>query len=226
MSKRFKKIALAIYLDPAQKGPDSFTYETMVEWSQKRKEYAADPLASIELHKLVHIHKDIYLSGLFLHKLKPELAKSLALSLSKESITENVLLDVLKSHQILEHQSASIDSEQLLTSINATIANTLDNREPQVVETAATGFDHTALSSDFEKLLDKKSAEQQKQISELKQLVTMQTKLIHDLVNRKVQPGSVNELDSGTNSGNQAESPIEVEKRLASVQKLKKKGVF
>ncbi len=100
MNKRFKRVSLAIYLDPLQSIPDSFAYNTFIGWSKKRKELAADATAAMELHQLVHIHKDIYMSGMFLHCLKPELATSFAAALSNDAITEESLLDILKVHQI------------------------------------------------------------------------------------------------------------------------------
>ena len=218
MSKRFKKIALAIYLDPAQKGPDSFTYDTMVNWSQKRKEYAADPNASIELHQLVHIHKDIYLSGLFLHQLKPELAKSLALSLSGESINETVLFEVLKSHQIVKNEPIKVDQEELFESINTAISTSLSSSK---LQSSDVGNDR--LSYDIENLLTNKLSEQLKLINELKQIVSKQNKLIDQLINQNAQSSEDKTLAEGNG---EIVSTQKVEKRLANVQKLKKKGVF
>ncbi len=127
MSKRFKKVALAIYLDPHQSVSDRYTYDILMDWSNKRKEYAADPSATIELHQLVHIHKDIYLSGLFLHTLKPELAKSLALSLAMDSINNSVLQKVLKSHNVLEDEDNknNLEPQQLVQLISQSMQEQL-----------------------------------------------------------------------------------------------------
>lgn len=223
MSKRFKKIALAIYLDPAQKGPDSFTYETMVKWSQKRKEYASDPNASIELHQLIHIHKDIYLSGLYLHQLKPELAKSLALSLSNESINETVLFDTLKAHQIIKHEPTTVDLEELHASINAAISTHLNPEGFKPNERERGYVDSDSLSQNIEHLLTNKLSEQSQLITELKQVVSKQTALINQLINQNAQSSQVAVSPEGNEENNSVQV---IENRLANVQKIKKKGVF
>ncbi len=128
MNKRFKRVSLAIYLDPLQSIPDSFAYNTFIGWSKKRKELAADATAAMELHQLVHIHKDIYMSGMFLHCLKPELATSFAMALSNDSITEQSLLDILKVHQIQPHGVSSRVEEAASTeSKNFDVDSVIDN---------------------------------------------------------------------------------------------------
>ncbi|WP_165311066.1 hypothetical protein [Vibrio ziniensis] len=139
MNKRFKRVSLAIYLDPLQSIPDSFAYNTFIGWSKKRKELAADATAAMELHQLVHIHKDIYMSGMFLHCLKPELATSFAAALSNDSITEQSLLDILKVHQIYPHsvqnginegevasESKSIDVDAVIDNVSSKIEHLLE----------------------------------------------------------------------------------------------------
>lgn len=106
MRSRFKKVSLALYLDPTQSAADHHAYQTMLGWANRRKTLAVDSAAAIELHQLVHIHKDIYLSGLYLHDLKPELVKSVAAALSADSVNSDALLAILKAHHIIEAPSA------------------------------------------------------------------------------------------------------------------------
>ncbi|CAE6917941.1 hypothetical protein [Vibrio sp. B1FLJ16] len=127
MSNRFKKVSLSLYLDPRQSSSDRIAYSTLADWAKKRQQYAADPSAAVDLHNIVHVHKDIYLSGLFLHLLKPELATSLASSLSTDSIKEQVLIDVMSSHQIIGSQGGgeAIDQSQLLEAISQQVQTVL-----------------------------------------------------------------------------------------------------
>ncbi|MEX3074157.1 hypothetical protein AB3Y13_20605 [Vibrio alginolyticus] len=127
MSNRFKKVSLSLYLDPRQSSSDRIAYSTLADWAKKRQQYAADPSAAVDLHNIVHVHKDIYLSGLFLHLLKPELATSLASSLSTDSIKEQVLIDVMSSHQISGSQGGgeAIEQSQLLEAISQQVQTAL-----------------------------------------------------------------------------------------------------
>ncbi len=139
MNKRFKRVSLAIYLDPLQSIPDSFAYNTFIGWSKKRKELAADSTAAMELHQLVHIHKDIYMSGMFLHCLKPELATSFAAALSNDSITEQSLLDILKVHQIapeptFEQVNAQLNSSQSSASDVDSVIDTVSEKIEHLLE--------------------------------------------------------------------------------------------
>lgn len=139
MNKRFKRVSLAIYLDPLQSIPDSFAYNTFIGWSKKRKELAADSTAAMELHQLVHIHKDIYMSGMFLHCLKPELATSFAAALSNDSITEQSLLDILTVHQItptptFEQVNAQLNSAQSFTGDIDSVIDTVSEKIEHLLE--------------------------------------------------------------------------------------------
>ncbi len=128
MSNRFKKVSLSLYLDPKHSSSDRIAYSTLADWAKKRQQYAADPSAAVDLHNIVHVHKDIYLSGLFLHLLKPELATSLASSLSTDSIKDQVLIDVMNSHQISAGQSGSaVDQSQLLEAITQQVQSALSS---------------------------------------------------------------------------------------------------
>lgn len=100
MSSRFKKVSLALYLDPTQSKADSYAFTTLSSWAKRRQELSLDASATMELHQLVHVHKDIYLSGLFLYQLKPELAKSMAAALASDKISESALFDALSLNQI------------------------------------------------------------------------------------------------------------------------------
>lgn len=145
MSNRFKKVSLSLYLDPRQSSSDRIAYSTLADWAKKRQQYAADPSAAVDLHNIVHVHKDIYLSGLFLHLLKPELATSLASSLSTDSIKEQVLIDVMNSHQISAGQSGSaVDQSQLLEAISQQVQTALSGELAEQFKSSRDEIDSAA----------------------------------------------------------------------------------
>ncbi|WJG22703.1 hypothetical protein [Vibrio furnissii] len=228
MSNRFKRVSFALYLDPKQSSADNFAFNTMLGWSKKRQELAADATAAMELHQLVHIHKHIYLSGLYLHTLKPELAMSLASALSTESINTQSLLDMLKLHQI-EPQSAAGLGEAMCQTLADKVAASV-----QAQLSAAAPSDASAMSDGVASVLAQvqrleetltshitpASSAEGEQVQELKRLIVKQSQLIHQLIGSLKQGAVV-----GQESSNDA-SAEPVEARLERVQKIRQKGVF
>ncbi len=225
MSSRFKKVALAIYLDPAQDGPDSFAYNTMVGWAQKRKEYASDPNASLELHQLMHIHKPIYLSGLYLHSLKPELAESLALSLTDDSINEESLIRVLRTHNIGELEAASLNTEELLSGISDTLRGVLDSERPIATRTAKDHPVTQGAEASFVESLETLALKQMREIEELKKSLHQQNKLLQQLIANSVKQNTC-ELDKVQLDEQNLDSAEQVQRRLNNVRKVRSKSVF
>ncbi len=159
MSNRFKKVSLSLYLDPRQSSSDRIAYSTLADWAKKRQQYAADPSAAVDLHNIVHVHKDIYLSGLFLHLLKPELATSLASSLSADAINQQVLVDVMNSHQISPSNSGqAIDQSQLLEAITQQVQTALSSELAEQFQSSRGEID--AATSELKSQLSSEFAEQ------------------------------------------------------------------
>ncbi len=175
MSNRFKKVSLSLYLDPKHSSSDRIAYSTLADWAKKRQQYAADPSAAVDLHNIVHVHKDIYLSGLFLHLLKPELATSLASSLSSDAINQQVLVDVMNSHQISASQSGqAIDQSQLLEAIAQQVQTALSSELAEQFQSsrgeidAATSELKSQLSSELTEQIQSSRGEIESATNELK----------------------------------------------------------
>ncbi|WP_154181010.1 hypothetical protein [Vibrio furnissii] len=225
MSNRFKRVSFALYLDPKQSSADNFAFNTMLGWSKKRQELAADATAAMELHQLVHIHKHIYLSGLYLHTLKPELAMSLASALSTESINTQSLLDMLKLHQIEPQSAAGLDEamcQTLADKVAASVQAQLSAAAPSAMSDGVASV--LAQVQRLEETLTSHttpvSSAEGEQVQELKRLIVKQSQLIHQLIGSLKQGAVV-----GQESSNDA-SAEPVEARLERVQKIRQKGVF
>ncbi|MCG6215879.1 hypothetical protein [Vibrio furnissii] len=225
MSNRFKRVSFALYLDPKQSSADNFAFNTMLGWSKKRQELAADATAAMELHQLVHIHKHIYLSGLYLHSLKPELAMSLASALSTESINTQSLLDILKLHQIEPQSAAGLDEtmcQTLADKVAASVQAQLSAAAPSAMSDGVASV--LAQVQRLEETLTSHttpvSSAEGEQVQELKRLIVKQSQLIHQLIGSLKQGAVV-----GQESSNDA-SAEPVEARLERVQKIRQKGVF
>lgn len=225
MSNRFKRVSFALYLDPKQSSADNFAFNTMLGWSKKRQELAADATAAMELHQLVHIHKHIYLSGLYLHTLKPELAMSLASALSTESINTQSLLDMLKLHQIEPQSAAGLDEamcQTLADKVAASVQAQLSAAAPSAMSDGVASV--LAQVQRLEETLTSHttpvSSAEGEQVQELKRLIVKQSQLINQLIGSLKQGAVV-----GQESSNDA-SAEPVEARLERVQKIRQKGVF
>ncbi|QTG88128.1 hypothetical protein JTI77_11225 [Vibrio furnissii] len=225
MSNRFKRVSFALYLDPKQSSADNFAFNTMLGWSKKRQELAADATAAMELHQLVHIHKHIYLSGLYLHTLKPELAMSLASALSTESINTQSLLDMLKLHQIEPQSAAGLDEamcQTLADKVAASVQAQLSAAAPSAMSdgVASVLAQVQRLEETLTSYTTPASSAEGEQVQELKRLIVKQSQLINQLIGSLKQGAVV-----GQESSNDA-SAEPVEARLERVQKIRQKGVF
>ncbi len=216
MSSRFKKVSLALYLDPTQSAADHHAYQTMLGWSNRRKALAVDSAAAMELHQLVHIHKDIYLSGLYLHDLKPELAKSVAAALAQDSVSSATLLDILKAHQIQAQPSDDSDlAEKLEDAVTRALKQGLTHQPESAQSDAPAAAQFEAIAQQLATLV-----KQQQQIADLKQLVAQQNRLIAEL-SRKLD-----DAPSTAPRVSRENKPATVEQRLESVKRAKSKGLF
>ncbi len=183
MSNRFKRVSFSLYLDPKNSIPDSFTFNTMIDWKKKSKELAndSDANAGAELHNIIHVHKDIYMSGLFLHRLKPELAKSTAAALSATTINSDTLLNILKVHGIEPESTTNaaggnIDTEALSTNIAKVVEETIAYKLSNIQSDAANNQELTQLFDERFKLLQQQ-LEQPQDVANLELIAAIGEKL-------------------------------------------------
>ncbi len=139
----------------------------MIDWKKKSKELAndSDANAGAELHNIIHVHKDIYMSGLYLHRLKPELAKSTAAALSATTISNDALLNILKVHGIEAESApnsangAGFDAESLGANLAKIVEQTLADKLPAQTDDAP-------VSQDLIGQLDERFAQLQQQLAD------------------------------------------------------------
>ncbi|WP_264876276.1 hypothetical protein [Vibrio agarivorans] len=224
MDSTLKKVSYSVFLDPTQNESDYFAYKIMQKWAKQQKQFAQDPSAAVQLHNQIHIHKDIYLSGLYLHQLKPELAKSLASGLSKDTINNKTLNSILEAHQVIEHpcpSSASVDTgdtDRLAMAIEKLdsfcTANSNISSQPQFV---GQGFIQTVADS-----IAPQQVAMEAELSALRSLVEQQTQLIETLI----AESKITVTTEQTASVTEIKPSPGVNERMSNVKKVKKKGIF
>lgn len=226
MDNRFKKISYSIYLDPTQNQSDFYAYKLMQQWSKQQKQFAEDPSAAIELHNQIHVHKDIYLSGLFLYQLKPELAKAMASTLTQETITEQSLVAMLRAHNVV---SQAKSDQQPVTELSFDASAQLAQLT-ELTQKLASADTKTTATLDIDTLAEQITKQQQPtvdklnaQVSTLENLVDKQQKLIEQLLQAQ---RNVHTQEPLTDKGKVVDIGEGVSDRLNKVQKVKKKGIF
>lgn len=120
MSNQHKRVNFSIFLDPINSKSDRYAYSLLGKWVKERKALATDPMAAAKLHHRVHMHKDIYLAGVYLYLLSPHLCEQLTASLSEETVN----LETLKHHLSecgfhADNKSASSLETQCLDTLKA-----------------------------------------------------------------------------------------------------------
>lgn len=121
MSENAKRLSLMLTLNPALSEADRFAIRALKRWYQQAKrshEVEEDLQATVK-----KFHRDIYLSGLFLHLLNPGLASNLANLLTEEDVSLQTLLYQLNSMGFAVSETAPADdTREQLEQIQAAIA--------------------------------------------------------------------------------------------------------
>lgn len=86
MSSQLKRVNYSIYLNPVNSLSDRYAVGVMQKWVNERKSMLDNPDAGMDLHNSLHMHKNIYLSGMFLHLLSPALSAGLSTCLGDDTI--------------------------------------------------------------------------------------------------------------------------------------------
>lgn len=121
MSENAKRLSLMLTLNPALSEADRFAIRALKRWYQQAKhshEVEEDLQATVK-----KFHRDIYLSGLFLHLLNPGLASNLANLLTEEDVSLQTLLYQLNSMGFaVSETTPADDTREQLEQIQAAIA--------------------------------------------------------------------------------------------------------
>lgn len=261
MSNQLKRVNYSIFLDPVKSQSDRYAVGVLRQWVQERKELAINPTSGMELHRNLHMHKNIYLSGMYLYLLSPALCDLLATSLGDETVNIEMLKNQLRNCGLKldsEQHAPMVDTDTLtaikeasdntpvmaeLQSLKEQLADAFSIKEeesgqqasdvlldelrqlrddiaaqpkPVVAETGNLAGEIDALKQQLASEIRQLSM--QREIAELKAMLTAQSSLIRNLSAGKVMPA-----ESETP---QEEAGEVLNQKMASVQKLKKKGIF
>jgi len=195
-----KRLTLLLNLNPGLSDADRYAIDMLKRWYHNAKQshsVAADLEASV-----TRFHRDIYLSGLFLHLLDRTLPSHLADALTETQISTSTLLQFLEACG--KTSCASFSDEQL-----DQFRTLLHEQQPPTSAATVSTTDPQILT-----LLQQIIAMQQAQIASMAQL---QQQGLHVAARRG--PAS-NEQESGVLS------EANVADKIEQVQKIKKKGIF
>lgn len=195
-----KRLTLLLNLNPGLSEADRYAIDMLKRWYHNAKQshsVAADLEASV-----TRFHRDIYLSGLFLHLLDRTLPSHLADALTETQVSTPTLLRTLETCG--KTSSASFSDIQL-DQLRALLREQQNNTTESV---------SAAPDPQTQTLLQQIIAMQQAQMATINQL---QQQGLHASPRRS--PAS-NEQEPGVLSENNVADKIE------QVQKIKKKGIF
>ncbi len=238
MSDRLKRISYSILLDPLNVPADRFASKVLHEWADKIASLANSGDSGIEMHDAKAIHKQVYLSGMFLHLLSPELSSRLGTQLTEDQVTVETLQATLENLGLHDSTASPTTGAGML---NADSLNRMEDAltehiklesqltREQIIEQheqSSDARDDTiadivlATKGQNDHLIDIVKS-QATQLTELKNLVKAQTQLIQSL-----SLTSSSSSDSKTAKSEEKTPVIDLNERLAHVQKIKKKGIF
>ncbi|PSW12169.1 hypothetical protein C9I98_23555 [Photobacterium sanctipauli] len=259
MTNQLKRVNCSLFLDPVNSPADRYAVGIMQRWVEERKELVSNPSAGTALHRNLHMHKDIYLSGLFLHLLSPALTSQLAEVLSESNVNTAMLAQKLKqcglvlpseaaaepvqpaplelSPQILELTSdlkselAAVKQEvqhgvgQMMSQVElqaqaerqAQADAQAQAQQPAALDPALLQETLASLKADIAAELKQQS--QAAEIAELKAMISAQSQLIRSLQHNQSQAAN-------TAPAKDKAPEVNLSEQIASVQKIKKKGLF
>ncbi|EMD1178639.1 hypothetical protein VP758_005270 [Vibrio harveyi] len=235
MSNQHKRVNFSIYLDPVNSASDRFAMGTLRKWVEERKELTTNPTSGWELHHRLHMHKDIYLSGMFLYLLSPKLCELLATSLSNETNNIDMLSMQMQACGFsLERDRKLFIEDEILTPILDKVNPILDelgDLKHYLSETMSiVNQENRSGIDDLQHLLEKLSElslKMEKNIDINCDNNTINT----DILELKSMLITQSQILNNISSNNMAEKRIhpqekELSDRIAAVKKLKKRGLF
>jgi len=191
MSSKLKRVNYSIYLNPVNSLSDRYAVGIMQKWVNERKDMLDNPDDGLNLHNSLHMHKNIYLSGMFLHLLSPTLSAGLASSLGDDSIKMATLKqhfdacglvipmapvsETAISRQDLDSLRAAVDMSPLLSEIQF-LRGELQQANESQQQASKEHQRHFSQSSERENALLQCQQKTQQELAETRQtLVTLCT---------------------------------------------------
>ena len=226
MADRLKRINYSIYLDPLNNPADLYASKILHQWADDFSRLKAESPEEngLALINARNVQKQVYLSGLFLHLLSPELSQQLSLQVTESQVSTSTLERTLKGLSLLanefEPEASQHAQSEMLQVIKASIVEHIQSEASHTRELLSQKQASQVQQPTQPELL-KRIEEQSQEIAELKRLLTAQTEMIRNLPN-----GSVG-AQQGRSTQEKNETPVvDLNERLAHVQKIKKKGIF
>ena len=222
MAERLKRINYSIYLDPLNNPADLYASKVLHQWADDFSRLKAESAEEngLALINARNVQKQVYLSGLFLHLLSPELSQQLSLQVTEAQVSASTLERTLNGLGLLVEGSDSKSTQpgqhDLLQAIKDSIVEQVQAEASHTREHLSSQRQHPEQTE-----LLKRVEEQSQELAELKKLLTAQTELIRKLSSDNVRS------PAGQPANIQQDTPVvDLNERLAHVQKIKKKGIF
>lgn len=224
MSNKLKRVNYSIFLDIVNSPAERYAAGVMKEWVEQRRHLVDNPADAGALHESLHMHKSIYLAGMYLYMLSPSLAKSLADNLGESSINMEVISQQLRKNGLFPvteqasvpasvPQGNAVDSDQLEAMVNAMAAASEQMKQQQAEQAAQLEASMQAMAQNLA---------QQQQINELKSLLNQQNAML----TRLAAQGVTTTAPATTDAQNDQDDPQVLSDKIASIQKVKSKGLF
>ncbi|OAN16734.1 hypothetical protein A3K86_09825 [Photobacterium jeanii] len=136
MSNQLKRVNYSIYLDLVNSQSDRFAVGVIQKWVDERKQLVENPSDAMALHSSLHMHKTIYLAGMYMYLLSPVLSQKLVDNLGRDTIDVDTLRRQLEvcgfQFEAQPSSEANALPEQLATQLSAEIAQHLASQRVPV----------------------------------------------------------------------------------------------
>ncbi|WP_421199779.1 hypothetical protein [Aeromonas enteropelogenes] len=115
MSSQLKRMTFSIYMDPGALESDRYAVGVLQNWYQRARKIQ-DGSEAFDFSKS-RFHKDIYLSGMFMYVLSPNLCKVIANALGPEQVSITTLRHAFASCGFSQGPDASLTPDTLIDEI-------------------------------------------------------------------------------------------------------------
>lgn len=248
MSSQLKRMTFSIYMDPGALESDRYAVGVLQNWYQRARKIQ-DSSEEFDFSRS-RFHKDIYLSGMFMYVLAPNLCKAIANALGPEQVSMTTLRhafascgfnlgelagDAQPAADVMIDEIVARLGQRDTTSLVDEIVSRLGEQQPaemwdELRQGLPAALDHDQLAEAIAGKLPSAGAEQDlaplaSSIQLLSRQLEEQSRLIreqHRLIQRLASaPARQNAV------GTEAEPLIEdLSSQVANMKKVKAKGIF
>lgn len=218
MSNQVREIQLGLLLDPELES-DRQALAALKQWYQRAKVINGDH-DSFDFFKL-RLHKNIYLSGLFLCLLEPRLVKFLARNLQEKNLSVEFLHLALAEHQLMPEGQPPADLLDRLVQ-DELASRIVDQLSPLLNaqgENTRFGEQNAQLQAQVGMLAER--------LQEQSLLLQQQSRLLDSLMRTGIQAQSAPGRESSPTAMPSEEVQLhDLSATAAKVRKVRAKGVF